>query len=566
MLKKSFKLKILLPTTAIIVVLVLVINVFLSLRFSAISSDLIHDKLVANANSLSLFLDNSRANSRAAAVSMARYPNAINAVRDQNHDELLYIFTLAQELYGVNYFTITDINGIVLARTHDPDNFGDSIINQQNIYDAVNGKISSYFEEGTVVKVSIRTGAPVYDTDGTLIGVVSAGVRFDTDHTVRDLKELLNSDVSIFLGDTRIATTVYNDGMNITGTSMEPRIYDAVINNKREYSGETEVLGERYVSFYKPLINAQGEAFAAFSTGTPLADLAVKSNDSIRDGLILAFAGLAVSLVLLYLVITRLSKPISVLSHNMSHIADGDLSVEIDVRREDEIGILGRSLQKIADTLHKLLEEIKYMLSEHEKGNIDHLLNADEFNGGYRILARDILALATVSTTDKLTGIPNRRSFDNRLNLEWNRAKRDKTPLSIMMMDLDRFKLYNDTFGHQQGDLALQTIAASISHILKRSTDFAARWGGEEFAVLLPVTDQHHALSVAENLRMGIEETAIPCVDERADNVTVSIGVNTLIPGIGSTLEKFISAADAALYKAKEAGRNTVIANDNANK
>ena len=564
MLKRSFKIKIIIPTIAVFTVLVVVINVFLSLRFTEISSDLINDKLHANANSLSLFLDNSKANSRTAAVSMSRYYNAVRAIKEKNHDELLYIFTMAHDLYNVNYFTITDENGIVLARTHDPDNFGDSVINQQNVYDAINGKTSSYFEEGTVVKVSVRTGAPVYDTDGTLVGVVSAGVRFDTENTIRDLKDLLNSEVTIFFGNVRIASTIMKNGQSIVGAIMDANIADIVIGRKTEYSGEADVLGERYIAFYKPLINAQGEAFATFFTGLPMTGLTERSNMSIRDGIILGLAGLAVSILLLYLIISRISKPLIILSNNMAHIADGNLTVDIDTKREDEIGTLGRSLQRIADTLHKLLEEIKYMLTEHERGNIDHHLNADDFNGGYKTLAKDILALATVSTTDKLTGIPNRRSFDNRLDLEWNRAKRDKTPLSLLMMDIDKFKVYNDAFGHQQGDLALQTIAASISHLLKRSTDFVARWGGEEFTCLLPVTDLKHAVSVAENIRSGIEQTMIPCIDERADKITVSIGVSTLTPTSGCTINSFIAAADIALYKAKEKGRNAVATSDEA--
>ena len=560
MLKKSFKLKIILPIIIVFTVLVIVINIFLSIRFTAINSDLINDTLTANANSLTLFLDNSRANSRAAAVSMSRYYNVIRAINERNHDELLYMFTIAHELYNVNYFTITDENGIVLIRTHDPDNYGDSVINQQNIYDAINGKTSSYFEEGTVVKVSVRTGAPVYDFDGTLIGVVSAGIRFDTDSTVKDLKNHLNSDVTVFLDNMRIATTIYIDGSSIVGAAMDPYIENIVINNKLEYSGEANVLGKKYLAFYKPLINAQGEVFATFFTGLPMAGLTERSNLSIRDGIVLGLAVLAISILLLYFIISKISKPISVLSDNMACIADGDLSIEIDTKREDEIGKLGRSLQQISGTLHKLLEEIKYMLTEHERGNIDHHLNADNFNGSYKTLAKDILALATVSTTDKLTGIPNRRSFDNRLDLEWNRAKRDKTPLSLLMIDIDKFKVYNDAFGHQQGDLALQTIAASLTHLLKRSTDFAARWGGEEFTCLLPVTDAKHAISVAESIRAGIEKTVIPCIDERADKITVSIGINTLIPTSSCTIKSFLAAADIALYKAKEKGRNTTVA------
>jgi len=558
MLRKSFKLKIILPIVAIFVVLVVVINVFLWFRFTAMNSDLTNQKLVANANSLSLFLETSQANSVVAAVSTALYPDTVNALIQRDRAELLHIFTMAQELYGVNFFTVTDSEGVILIRTHEPDNYGDSIASLQSIHDALNGRVSSYFEEGTAVKVSVRTGAPVYDPEGLLIGVISAGVRFDSDSMARELKELLNADVSVFLGNKRIASTIHIDSRLITGTTMDPHIEEIVIGSGLEYSGEIEVQGERYIGYFKPLTDANGEVFAAFATGTALEDLIAQSNNSIRDGILLGLAGLTVSIVLLSIIITIISKPVADLSQNMTNIADGNLSTIIEVKSEDEIGILGKSLKRIADTLHKLLAEIKTMISEHEKGNIDHHLNADEFSGDYKVLAGDILALATVSTIDPLTGIPNRRSFDNRLDLEWKRAKRDKAPLSILMMDLDRFKLYNDTFGHQQGDLALQTVAASITHLLKRSTDFAARWGGEEFVVLLPVTDKRNASYVAERLRAGIEKTKIPCIDDRANCLTVSIGVYTQIPKQNSMLKNFISGADSALYEAKSAGRNTV--------
>ena len=558
MFKKSFKLKIIIPTVAIFVLLLIIINIFLSIRFSEISAELISDKLLVNANSLSQYLDNSTSNTRAAAVSMARYPRVARAFQERDREALLEIFTLAQELYGVNYFTLTDADGVVLARTHYPESYNDSVLNQQNVMDAKNGRVSSYFETGTLVQVSIRTGAPVYDADGTLIGIISAGIRFDTDDTVHSLKELLNSDVTVFLNDAKIATTISRDGHSLVGTKMDPHVANVVIGERREFSGEVEIFGERYASFYKPLFNAHNEAFATFFAGTPVEELIDRTNKYILDGITIGLIGLIVSVVLLYIIVSAISKPIIVLSQNMADIANGNLTVDIDVKNEDEIGALGKSLQKVAFILHKLLEGIKEMISEHERGNVAYSLNAEEFNGGYRTLVNDILALSTISTTDKLTDIPNRRSFDNRMVLEWNRAMRDKTPLSLMLMDLDHFKRYNDSFGHQQGDLALQTIAASITHILRRSTDFAARWGGEEFVVLLPVTDSEHAVHIAETVRAGIETTIIPCVKDGADKVTVSIGVNTLIPTKDCSIDSFLEAADSALYKAKEAGRNTV--------
>lgn len=159
--------------------------------------------------------------------------------------------------------------------------------------------------------------------------------------------------------------------------------------------------------------------------------------------------------------------------------------------------------------------------------------------------------LAALSLTDSLTGLANHRAFHARLGEELTRAKRYGTPLSLLLLDVDRFKSYNDTFGHPAGDEALQKIAVVLqSHA--RESDLAARHGGEEFAVLLPQTDRAGALCVAETLRTSIEEAVWPL---RA--VTTSIGVATTGAPHASVRE-LIEAADEALYRSKSAGRNRV--------
>jgi len=234
------------------------------------------------------------------------------------------------------------------------------------------------------------------------------------------------------------------------------------------------------------------------------------------------------------------------------------LRVDIKVKSEDEVGHLGRSLQRIAHILFKLLEDISIMIAEHKKGNTDFDLKTESFNGDYKILAESVVELASFSMRDQLTGSPNRRSFDNRLELEWERAIREKEPISVFMIDIDRFKLYNDTFGHPQGDAALKVVATTIRQSLNRSTDFTARWGGEEFVVLLPNTDSAGAVNIAEKIRVSIENAVVPCGDERGKKVTISIGISTWIPEKGCLASDFILAADGALYQAKAAGRNRV--------
>ena len=562
MFGKSFKIKIIIPAVVVLAALVIALNVFLLVNFSTQRDALIGEKLSANINSLKLYLDNSKANSRAAAVSMALNPDVVRAVRERGTGELLRIFTPTHSLYRINYYTICDSNGTVLARTHEPANFGDSVLGQQNIKDALAGKVSTYFEEGTVVKVSVRTGSPVYDTDGTLIGAVSAGIRFDTDSTINELKELFKSEVTVFFGDTRIVSTITRDGHSIAGTKLDPGIADVVIHNKQEYSGSAYILGTQYRTFYMPLLNARNEAFAAFFVGINDVEITAVTTRAIRNGILLGLGGLAVSILILFIIISSISDPIVRLSGDMERIANGNLNIEIKVKGEDEVGRLAGSFQKVAVTIHKLLEEINVMIGEHEKGNTDYCLNAGEFEGDYKSLALSVLKLTALSMKDQLTGVPNRRSFDNRLGWEWKRAINDKTSIGILIVNLDKFKNYNETFGRRQGDTALRTVVKTINQTLRPSEDFIARRESDEFFILLPATDSDGAVRVAETIRREVEKALIPSTELEGVKVTVSIGVNTQVPVPGKLVDNFISSADSALDKAKETGNSVVFYRD----
>jgi len=173
-------------------------------------------------------------------------------------------------------------------------------------------------------------------------------------------------------------------------------------------------------------------------------------------------------------------------------------------------------------------------------------------------LINQIRAIEHLSMMDPLTNIANRRNFDNRLSWEWNRAIRDQTPISILMLDIDHFKRYNDIYGHPQGDAALKSCAKLFTKCLSRSVDFVARWGGEEFAVLLPNTDSQGSVHVAEHIRVAVQENVVLTPEAEETRVTISIGVNTQIPTPSSQCDHFISRADGALYTAKGSGRNRV--------
>jgi len=160
---------------------------------------------------------------------------------------------------------------------------------------------------------------------------------------------------------------------------------------------------------------------------------------------------------------------------------------------------------------------------------------------------------------DPLTGIANRRRFDEFVATEFRRAQRSEELLSILMIDVDHFKAYNDHYGHPQGDTCLRQVAEAIASVVQRAGDLAARYGGEEFVAVLPGTDKDGAVILAENLRNRILQLAIPHEASKVlPQVTVSIGVACITPDRSAKFETLVSAADFALYRAKHEGRNRV--------
>jgi diguanylate cyclase (GGDEF)-like protein/PAS domain S-box-containing protein len=161
------------------------------------------------------------------------------------------------------------------------------------------------------------------------------------------------------------------------------------------------------------------------------------------------------------------------------------------------------------------------------------------------------------ANTDSLTGVANRRYFDQVLNTEFHRLKRTGAPLSLIMLDVDHFKNFNDSYGHLAGDDCLRQIGTTLKTFVRRASDFVARYGGEEFVVVLAETDPHGAEILAERIRTAIEALAIPHAgSEVAQVVTVSLGVVTVYPSGMSSTEQIMALADKAMYRAKQAGRN----------
>jgi len=186
------------------------------------------------------------------------------------------------------------------------------------------------------------------------------------------------------------------------------------------------------------------------------------------------------------------------------------------------------------------------------------LRDADQRRRSEELLGQANAELSALASTDSLTGLPNRRQFDATLNKEWFRALRDGVPVGLLMIDVDHFKSLNDLFGHQVGDLFLARVAAVIRDNVRRAGDLAARFGGEEFSVILPGTAAHGAMEIAEVIRRAIAAADFSSVVAGGYRVSVSIGVAASVPLAGAGMLALVHTADAALYQAKRNGRNRV--------
>jgi diguanylate cyclase (GGDEF)-like protein len=172
------------------------------------------------------------------------------------------------------------------------------------------------------------------------------------------------------------------------------------------------------------------------------------------------------------------------------------------------------------------------------------------------------LHLKELASSDELSGLGNRRGFDARLQAEWDLAAELRRPVGLLMLDVDHFKLFNDRYGHLEGDHCLRGVGEALSKISRGEADFPARYGGEEFALLLPGASQEKAMLIAERLRRTVESLSFTNTESPWGFVTVSVGVASLVPEKNESAEKLVEAADAGLYAAKRQGRNTVVAHE----
>jgi diguanylate cyclase (GGDEF)-like protein len=390
---------------------------------------------------------------------------------------------------------------------------------------------AAYWDEQT--KQSAMTIAvPINDANGNLLGLVAARLNFQS--VEKMMQRLRNRETGqMYLIDTtgKVITTSQGMSPSLKDARLPATVTRAMNEEGNPLFGFTNLQDE----------GALGSI--AFTTQQPWASVAEITNaeayaQTIRTRKLTMLITLVLLLVVgaaAYFLGASIVRPLKRLTSGASQVSEGNLNVEVQQVGGGEIGYLTEIFNSMVSKLRRNQEDLSAV------------------NNTLTITNKELQQL---STTDALTGLYNRRYMIDTLAKELTRAERSSAPFSILLLDIDHFKQYNDTYGHMAGDELL--IKAGMLFVKSiRNADFAARYGGEEFLIFLPGESTKKAMEVAERIRVEVA-TATADGKNSIEPVTVSIGVATF-PGNGSSVDELIANADAALYEAKERGRNQVV-------
>ena len=324
----------------------------------------------------------------------------------------------------------------------------------------------------------------------------------------------------------------YRKNQQVEKTDNLPAVSDEIFFDEREIVYNKTVLGKVRLYQTKYYINESIRAF--------LISIIIQ----------ILFIDIILVSIMMILFKKIFLSPVKTLTDASIEISSGNLEKSIDIHsREDEIGILAKNFIQMKDSIRDYIKELK-----DARDNLE--LKVQQRTAELKEANEKLEKLATI---DGLTGVANHRRFLEFYKLEWKRAIRNSRPISLILMDVDFFKMYNDTYGHQAGDECLRKIAQAIENSVKRETDLVARYGGEEFVAVLVETDAKGAETVAEKVSVELEK--LKMVHEESsvsEHVTISMGLATTIPKVDTDDSWLINKADNALYQSKKNGRNRI--------
>ncbi len=376
----KIKAKILIPMialTAVAAAAVLIANIFLFSSYidSKLTQDVTADSQVA----LSV-METRKSQALTASYAVSRDGKIISAVTSGDHQALVDRSIALLKEAGVEFLTVVDTEGVVLVRAHEPQTLGDSLASQANIKSALTGKAMSAIEKGSAVKLSVRAGTPVLDADGKVVGAVSVGYRLDTNEFVDYVKAQLSSEVTVFLGDERISTTVVNpDGTRAIGTKASEDVSAKVLSGQG-YTGNALVLGHPAMAKYAPIIGPDNKPIGMLFVGTYLTERTATINSFLVTSLSIVGILLLITVPLIIVLVRRIIKPIKIMVSAAERLAVGDLDVNVSVDTRDEMRDLAVAFNQMIENTRKQSEAIEIISRGDLTIDVDMRSEVDSMN------------------------------------------------------------------------------------------------------------------------------------------------------------------------------------------
>lgn len=353
----GIKLKLILFAVVLTLVAVVATLVPALYLFDKYNNDIATEQVREGMKGLTITLKDYQKNALNFGAVMASHPGVVKAIKDKDAISVLEQLGPLLTRANIDFATITDETGKVIVRTHEQKK-GDSVVNQANVKNALRGTAFAAIESGTVVKFSARAGTPVKDEDGRIVGVISAGYYISNDLVVDRIKETFGTDVTLFLGDTRVATTIIKDGQRVLGTTLNEQIANIVLKGGQEYIGKANVVGSPYITAYMPLLGPEDKPIGALFVGKNIEAL-----NEARNKVAIIVGGISLFVMLIVVVIAviisnKMTNPIRNLVTATEWVAAGDLTKPVEVSTSDEIGTLASGYNKMIERLKHLIQNV----------------------------------------------------------------------------------------------------------------------------------------------------------------------------------------------------------------
>ncbi|MCM1227646.1 MAG: methyl-accepting chemotaxis protein [Clostridium sp.] len=324
-------------------------------------------------DSFQITIDGLLEDSKVAAETLSKFDGITVPLKEKNHEPIHEAVDYFYNFSGIktDNITITDETGTVLCRYYKPGQVGDNLANTDLVSKALRGETTTAVSSSEVIRLGAATGAPIYDEEGKLIGTVVVTYSFEDSSIIDTLKGNETTELTIFVGDERLNTTIMNNGERAVGTTMDPKIATEVLTNKNTYHGETQIFGVDYSTMYVPLLGSDGEPIGALFAGTKTAHIHEEEREAILHSVIIA---VIITIVIIAIIVLYTGKaiatPVARLCREANEMANGNLSVDIQNGPNNEIGGLAESLSETVMNLKAYVKDIANNLNSMASGDM----------------------------------------------------------------------------------------------------------------------------------------------------------------------------------------------------